>query len=141
MSSELNLEQIVRLSEEELERRLIADLSEWEIKEIFGDEEDDRAEYLFDKFGKDGVSKALSKWIDHIVPMARGALVQKVCIEFDYCGKREDGDLDFENLDVIGPLIDIILVILSELPLTSCLSLATYLIKTKVLDRLCECTD
>ena len=68
----------------------------------------------------------------------RQVLHETLCVEWDWCKKRSD--YSGEGSTLVIAVADCLLTAVSALPLPLT-AIATYLVKHRVLDELCECDD
>lgn len=77
--------------------------------------------------------------IDAILEEAKSVIHSKICDDFDYCGKRDRGELESEKSNLILAVAETLLTIFVGIPLIA--TITVYLIKNHVLDDWCGCEN
>ena len=66
------------------------------------------------------------------------AIQEAVCFPLDYCARRRAGTFEREGLQLAIAVADALVTIATQIPLPVT-SVSVYLVKTQLLDRMCEC--
>lgn len=137
--------ELYREPKKSIESRLVGELDPYSVSKLMGilnvsDEDfyNQNPENLFDD-EREKLGKAIQEFFWASIESNKKIFKEKVCIDLKYCEKKKFFDKNGELIYITSSLADIIVSLITNLPVSASITLSVYIIRTRVLDKICAC--